>query len=50
MSTAFKPSRRSFLKGTAGAGGGLVIGFVLPAAGRLAARLRQYRGGKASDQ
>ncbi len=36
MSRAFKPSRRSFLKGSAATGGGLVIGFVLPAAGRLA--------------
>ena len=36
MSTAFKASRRSFLKGSATAGGGLVIGFVLPANGRLA--------------
>jgi len=36
MSAKFVPSRRSFLKGSAAAGGGLVIGFVLPAAGRLA--------------
>ncbi|MGA8049901.1 MAG: xanthine dehydrogenase family protein molybdopterin-binding subunit [Burkholderiales bacterium] len=36
MNAKFLPSRRSFLKGTAATGGGLVIGFVLPAAGRLA--------------
>lgn len=36
MSAQFRPSRRSFLKTSAVTGGGLVIGFVLPAAGRLA--------------
>jgi isoquinoline 1-oxidoreductase subunit beta len=43
MSTAFKPSRRSFLKGTAAAGSGLVIGFVLPAAARLAEAAPSFR-------
>ena len=36
MSATFKPARRRFLKASAVTGGGLVIGFVLPAAGRLA--------------
>lgn len=36
MSATFKPSRRRFLKTAGVTGGGLVIGFVLPAAGRLA--------------
>jgi isoquinoline 1-oxidoreductase beta subunit len=36
MGAKFRPSRRRFLKATGVAGGGLVIGFVLPAAGRLA--------------
>ena len=36
MKSTFKPSRRSFLKASAVTGGGLVIGFVLPAGGRLA--------------
>jgi isoquinoline 1-oxidoreductase subunit beta len=36
MKASFRPSRRRFLKTSGVAGGGLVIGFVLPAAGRLA--------------
>ncbi|MGH8749421.1 MAG: molybdopterin cofactor-binding domain-containing protein, partial [Burkholderiales bacterium] len=36
MNAIFKPARRRFLKAAGGTGGGLVIGFVLPAAGRLA--------------
>jgi isoquinoline 1-oxidoreductase beta subunit len=36
MSTIFEPSRRDFLKTAALAGGGLVIGFTLPMAGRKA--------------
>jgi len=36
MSELFKPSRRDFLKATALAGGGLVIGFAVPATGRFA--------------
>ncbi|MGA8005409.1 MAG: molybdopterin cofactor-binding domain-containing protein, partial [Burkholderiales bacterium] len=35
-SAKFRPSRRRFLKATGVTGGALVIGFVLPAAGRLA--------------
>ncbi|HKI64385.1 MAG TPA: xanthine dehydrogenase family protein molybdopterin-binding subunit [Burkholderiales bacterium] len=43
MKTTFKPSRRSFLKASAVSGGGLVIGFVLPAAGRLAEAATQFK-------
>jgi isoquinoline 1-oxidoreductase beta subunit len=42
MSAQFRSSRRSFLKASAVGGGGLVIGFVLPAAGRLAEAATQF--------
>ena len=42
MSAQFRPSRRGFLKASAVAGGGLVIGFVLPAGGRLAEAATQF--------
>jgi isoquinoline 1-oxidoreductase subunit beta len=41
-SAKFRPSRRRFLKAGGVAGGGLVIGFVLPAAGRLAEAATQF--------
>ncbi len=43
MSTMLKPSRRDFLKTTALAGGGLVIGFTLPVASRLARAAADFR-------
>jgi isoquinoline 1-oxidoreductase beta subunit len=42
MSVAFRSSRRRFLKAGGAAGGGLVIGFVLPVAGRLAEAATQF--------
>jgi isoquinoline 1-oxidoreductase beta subunit len=43
MNAAFRPSRRNFLKATAFAGGGLTIGFVLPAASRLAQAATEFK-------
>jgi len=43
MNAAFRPSRRNFLKTTALAGGGLTIGFVLPAASRLAQAATEFK-------
>jgi len=42
MKAQFKPSRRSFLKASAATGGGLVIGFALPGAGRLAEAAQSF--------
>ena len=42
MKAQFKPSRRSFLKASAVTGGGLVIGFALPGAGRLAEAAQSF--------
>jgi len=43
MNAAFRPSRRDFLKSTALAGGGLVIGFTLPGASRLAQAATEFK-------
>ena len=43
MKTAFEQSRRDFLKTTALAGGGLIVGFTLPAASRLAMAAGDFR-------